>query len=424
MLKREQTRKRDRGWSRVIVHADMDAFYASVEQLDNPELRGQPVLVGPKSGRGVVLTASYEARPYKVGSAMPMVTARERCPEAIIVPPRFDRYRELSNRIMAVFRDFSPQVEALSLDEAFIDMSGAEPFFGRPESVGRKIKEAVTEATGGLTVTVGISDTKYVAKVASGYDKPDGLTIVEPAEAKVWLSPLPVSRLWGAGRKTQERLRLAGFETIGQVAAANPQELAQCFGKVGERFYRLANAQDLRAVVGGSNAKSISSERTLEVDIGPGKDLDFYLRRAADDVGRRLRREKYAAHGIRVKLKTSDFRILTRQQRLTEQTQSSETLYRMAKELSLQIAGEGPFRLVGVCAYDLASYDERMVETDQLDLELGRTKPGAAVLEKTLDAVNERFGANTVHRAADLMRRKDLGIEMHHEIAESRDRRN
>ena len=210
---------------RIIVHADMDAFYASIEQRDRPELRGKPLLVGPPSGRGVVLTASYEARPFNVGSAMPMLEARRRCPQAVIVPPRFEHYRAVSKTIMATLREFSGVVEALSLDEAFIDMSGAERFFGAAPEMGRKIKEAVKEATGGLTISVGISATKYVAKVASGYCKPDGLTVVPGESAQQWLAPLPVAKLWGAGRKTQARLHAAGYETIGQIAVASPAVL-------------------------------------------------------------------------------------------------------------------------------------------------------------------------------------------------------
>ena len=210
-------------WPCVVVHADMDAFYAAVEQLDNPSLRGKPVLVGPNSNRGVVLTASYEARPFGVGSAMPVAEARRRCPRAIFVAPRFDRYQELSQRIMDVFADFSPKVEALSLDEAFLDMSGAERLFGTPTEMGRKIKAAVLDATG-LHVSVGVSGSKYVAKVASAHDKPDGLTVVSPGAAKSWLAPLPVSKLWGAGNKTVPRLQALGLLTIGDVANARSEE--------------------------------------------------------------------------------------------------------------------------------------------------------------------------------------------------------
>ncbi len=199
-------------WPRVIAHADMDAFYASVEQLDDPTLRGRPLIVGPNSARGVVLTASYEARPFGVGSAMPMARARRLCPEALIVPPRFERYSQVSKIIMDLFGDFSPSVEALSLDEAFLDMTGSDKLFGAPEAIGRKLKAAIREATAGLTASVGISGTKYVAKVASGHRKPDGLTIVPPDEARAWLAPQPVKNLWGAGPKTAGRLEALGLE--------------------------------------------------------------------------------------------------------------------------------------------------------------------------------------------------------------------
>src|SRR6478736_3556443 len=208
-------------WPRIIAHADMDAFYAAVEQLDDPSLRGRPLIIGPNSNRGVVLTASYEARPYGVHSAMPMARARKLCPDALIVPPRFDRYTEISEQVMKVFGNFSPEVEALSLDEAFLNMSGSEHLFGNPASIGRKVKDAVKEATG-LTVSVGVSGTKYVAKVASDYGKPDGLVVVPPNDAEAWLAPLPVSRLWGAGPKTQQRLIALGFNAIGDIAAAEP----------------------------------------------------------------------------------------------------------------------------------------------------------------------------------------------------------
>src|SRR3990172_6329751 len=238
-------------WPRIVAHADMDAFYAAIEQLDDPALRGRPVLVGPPSDRGVVLTASYEARPYGVGSAMPMAKARRLCPNAVIIPPRFDHYQEVSRTIMRVFSDFSPEVEAISLDEAFLDMTGSEQLFGDPASMGRRIKDAVREATGGLTASVGVSATKYVAKVASGRRKPDGLTVVRPEEAKAWLAPLPVSWLWGVGPKTQARLHHLGLRTIGDVADADPKFLSAKLGRAGLHFHALAQAEDPRPVTGG-----------------------------------------------------------------------------------------------------------------------------------------------------------------------------
>ena len=241
-------------WPKIIVHADMDAFYAAVEQLDNPALRGKPILVGPKSTRGVVLTASYEARPFGVGSAMPVAEARRRCPEAIMVSPRFDRYQEISSQIMAVFADFSPRVEALSLDEAFMEMTGAEHFFGPPPSMGRKIKEAVYRATK-LNISVGVSTTKYVAKVASAHDKPNGLTIVPADQAIKWLAPLPIGRLWGVGKKTAAKLHALNIYTVGDIAAMDERTLIGHLGHAGGHFHKLAHAIDPRRVSRGTRRR-------------------------------------------------------------------------------------------------------------------------------------------------------------------------
>ena len=314
-----------RVWPRIIAHADMDAFYAAIEQLDDPSLRGRPLLVGPPSPRGVVLTASYEARPYGVGSAMPMAKARRLCPKAVIVPPRFDRYQEVSTTIMKVFSDFSPEVEALSLDEAFLDMTGSEQLFGHPESIGRRLKTAIREATG-LTASVGLSATKYVAKVASAYQKPDGLTVVPPEDAKAWLAPLSVSWLWGAGPKTQVRFHQLGMHTIADVAKADVQFLSASLGRAGLHFHTLAHAEDPRPVIGRRASKSIGSEHTLDEDVHERADIRFHLRRSADTIGRRLRKKNYVAFGVCVKLKTTDFQMVTRQQRLNEPTDVAERL--------------------------------------------------------------------------------------------------
>jgi len=394
---------------RVIVHADMDAFYASVEQLDNRELRGKPLLIGPLSGRGVVLTASYEARPYGVGSAMPMAQARQRCPQAVVVPPRFERYRAVSKTVMATFREFSGDVEPLSLDEAFIDMTGAERVFGDAESMARRIKDAVREATGGLTVSVGVSATKYVAKVASGFAKPDGLTVV-PAEAAVgWLAPLPVSRLWGAGAKTQTRLREAGFETIGHVARADPAKLQKLFGRMGEQFHRLANAIDEREVVSDRSAKSISWERTFEQDVSDSREIEFHVRKAAEQVAARLRREGHAASGVRVKLKSNQFRTLTRQQHLDVATQDGQVFVTHALRMLPELIAYAPFRLIGVGAYALEPHSAA-ANSVQLDLLEDASASRNAQLERALDALEARFGADAVRRGGDWSRTRDLGV--------------
>jgi DNA polymerase-4 len=388
-------------WLRTVAHADMDAFYAAVEQMDDPSLRGRPILVGSSSNRGVVLTASYEARPFGVGSAMPMARARKLCPDALIVPPRFGRYREISANVMRVFGDFSPHVEAISLDEAFLDMTGAEKIFGDPRTMAQKLKAAVLEATGGLTVSVGLSGTKYVAKVASGYKKPDGLTLVPPNEAKAWLAPLPVSYLWGVGAKTEPRLLRIGLKTIGDVARADPKWLARELGRAGSHFFSLANAEDPRRVEGHSSSKSIGSEVTLERDIHVGDEMRQHMRRSAEEIGRRLRRKHYVAFGVRVKLKTADFQILTRQHRLTRPTDVADEIYKIGAALLGEFGHRGPFRLVGMAAYELT----RETEKDQTDL-FAAGGERRRKLEVAVDTLAERFGTGAVRRAADLHRRQ------------------
>lgn len=384
-------------WPRIIVHADMDAFYAAIEQLDDPALRNRPVLVGPNSNRGVVLTASYEARPYRVGSAMPMARARVRCPDAVIVPPRFDRYRSVSAAIMQVFEDFSPDVEALSLDEAFLDMTGSTHLFGSIEQIGRSIKVAVREATGGLTASVGISSSKFVAKVASAHRKPDGLTIVPPLQVLEWLAPQPVSVLWGAGPKTQRRLHELGYETVGQVAGASRVALERTLGRAGTKFHALANGRDPRSVERRDGARSLSSERTLAHDLSDPERILRHLRKAADTVAARLRRAQLHARGVRVKLKRSDFRLLSRQRKLAAGTDSADDLYSTAAAIAEPILGRGPFRLIGVGAFDL-SRAQRQTQYDLLDGTDSRSRK----LDRVVDQARARFGDGAVKRAREL----------------------
>lgn len=381
-------------WSKIIVHADMDAFYAAVEQRDNPSLRGKPILVGPNSYRGVVLTASYEARPFGVGSAMPVVEARRRCPQAIMVPPRFERYQQVSEQVMNVFGDFSPSVEPLSLDEAFLDLSGAQAIFGPPEAIGRKLKQAVFDATG-LHISVGISATKYVAKVASGHNKPNGLTIVPPERAVDWLAPMPVNRLWGVGRKTAPRLAAMGFHTIGDIARTDSRQLQHRLGKLGIHCYQLANAIDPREVSRGRGAKSIGSERTLNEDISSRKEIQRYLRLAAERVSRRLRAKQYVARGVRVRLKTNQFQLLSRQCHLGRPEDTADGFYAAACRLLDEFDHQHPYRLVGIAAFDL-DWREHAQQADLFEDNSQRK------LETTVDRLTERFGKGVVVRARDL----------------------
>jgi DNA polymerase IV len=393
-------------WARIIAHADMDAFYAAIEQLDRAELRGKPILVAYPGRRSVVTTASYEARPFGVGSAMPLARARQLCPQAIVVAPRFDRYADVSAVIMRVFADFSPKVEPLSLDEAFLDMTGAEGLFGLPVEMGRRIKRAVQSATG-LTVSVGVADSKYVAKVASDHRKPDGLTVVAPAEVRAFLDPLPIRRLWGVGPRTAEVVERMGLRTIGDVARAPIARLASELGSLGPHLHALSIGEDPREVEPDREAQSIGHEETLEYDVR-GKDaVRPLLLRAADRVAERLRASDLVAAGVRVKLKTASFRLMTRQARLASPARSGKPLYAAAVRLLDAFPWDEPLRLVGLAAFDLES-DRAPMQRGLFD-RVGEKRQ--TDLDRALDSVRTRFGEGAVVRAseigADPKRRRD-----------------
>ena len=339
-------------WNRVIVHADMDAFFAAVEELDNPKLKNLPLAIGGKTSRGVVATANYIARRYGIHSAMPMATAKRLCSNLVIVPPRIERYRAISKIVLGVFRSFTPKLEPLSLDEAFLDMTDHGKRFDSPEKLGISIKRAVFEATSGLTVSVGISTTKAVAKIASDINKPDGLTVVYPNTVTQFLAPLPVSKLWGVGPKSLKRLTDAGFMTIGDVAKASDQELG-FLGSQGPAYRRLAQGIDYRHVGARGRPKSIGWERTLETDLPISDALMTYVKSAVIGVCSRMKDRKLKTRGIRIKLKTSDFRIITRQQHLAEATDDAETLMASAQDLLGLIDKREHYRLVGVTTFSL-----------------------------------------------------------------------
>lgn len=383
-------------WERVILHADMDAFFTSVEQLDDPSLQGKPVLVGGESRRGVVAAASYESRVFGCRSAMPMVEALRRCPEAIIRPPRFHRYSDVSAAIMAVFHDFSPLVEPLSLDEAFLDMTGAERLFGAPAEMGARLRAAVREATG-LTISVGASTCKFVAKVASDQDKPDGLTVVPPEAIRSFLDPLPVKRLWGVGEKTLPRVHALGLLTIGDVARAEPAVLRQ-LGELGAHLRRLALAEDPRPVIPERDAKSIGAEFTLERDVRGEEAIVPHLRRAAEKVARQLRKNGLLAAGLRVKLKTAGFRLWTRQAPLEPPTDADRELLQAGRALLANFDLDEPMRLVGMAGFELRDASDTPVQADLFSSEQhDRTRK----LDQTVDALKERFGDGALRRGSE-----------------------
>ncbi|MEE2785698.1 MAG: DNA polymerase IV [Myxococcota bacterium] len=337
---------------RVIVHADMDAFYAQIEQLDEPNLRNKAIAVGGLGERAVVATASYEARRFGIRSAMPMVIARRKCPDLIVVPPRFDRYKAVSKIIMDVFEDFSSPIEPLSLDEAFLDVTETFARFSGPNELGQTIKESVRGATGGLTVSVGIGNSKLIAKLASDMDKPDGLTIVPPECVQQFLDPLPVRRLWGVGPKTAERLEAAGFKTFSDLARANQAALAP-LGRQARLLNELARGIDHRPVKPRGRPKSIGWERTLEHDVTTLEEIKPILRHGAKALETRLRHRRMVALGLKLKAKTSRFQVMSRQRIAHGPIVSAEAIYKIMLELLTSLPSGTRYRLFGVSAFSL-----------------------------------------------------------------------
>ena len=339
-----------------ILHADFDAFYASVEQLDNPGLRGKPVAVGGSSeGRGVVAAASYEARQYGVRSAMPMRTALQQCPDLVRVDARFSRYAEVSRRVMEIFRNITPLVEPLSMDEAYMDITESVTPERSPEDIARALKERVKRELG-LTISVGAAASKSVAKIASDLDKPDGLMVVPPGAEAEFLAPLPVGSLPGVGPKTQELLKAEGVITIGDLAALSDDWLLSALGRNGGYMKRLALGLDEREVQTHRDTKSVSSETTLARDTGDPDALQELVRRLSRDVSRSLERRGLMGRTVKVKLRLSDFTTFTRQRTMREPVQASEQIAEAASGLvSVEIGPGRLFRLVGV---GVSGFDE------------------------------------------------------------------
>lgn len=354
---------------RHILHADFDAFYASVEQLDAPELRGKPVVVGGSpEGRGVVASASYEAREFGVRSAMPMRTALRLCPNAIRVGARFDRYREASRRVMGIFLDITPLVEPLSLDEAYLDVTDAVAKGQRPVAIAAALKRRV-RAELGLTISVGAATSKSVAKIASDMDKPDGLTAVAPGDERAFLAPLPVGELWGVGPKTAERLVAAGIRVIGDIAAQREDWLRERFGSRGEHMRRLALGLDDSPVVARRETKSVSAETTFAKDTADPEILEAAVNRLSASVAGSLTRKDLRGRTVKLKLRLSDFTTFTRQRTLNYAVQSPEDLARPAADLlRAELRPGRAFRLIGVGVSGFDAADAEAEPARQLKL--------------------------------------------------------
>jgi DNA polymerase IV len=388
---------------RVIAHADMDAFYASVEELDNPELRGKPVIVGGRSMRGVVTSASYEARRFGVRSAMPAVEAHRLCPQGIFLPGRMSRYAEISRAVRAVFDEFSPIVEPLSLDEAFLDLTGTRRLYDSPLAAGRALKNRVREATG-LVVSVGIAPIKMGAKILSDLSKPDGLLYVGPEYLNALLEPLPVERLWGVGRVTLERLHQAGIMTAGDLARADVARLHAMFGSAGPHLHELANGRDPRTVVGDYQRKSYGEESTFEHDLAlESLELARVLVAHSDAIGRRLRADGVRARTVTLKLKLARplgqgrYPMLTRSQSLEAPTDDGAQVAGVAQGLLKRVHERELVRLAGVQVHNLVRVETSAPQMGLFDEAFVRAARRDR-LNKALDKVAERFGDEAITR--------------------------
>jgi DNA polymerase-4 len=371
-----------------IAHMDCDAFYASVEKRDRPELRDKAVIVGGGK-RGVVTTCCYIARIKGVRSAMPMFKALKACPEAVVIKPDFSKYREESRRILAMAGELTPLIQNLSLDEAWMDLSGTERLHGTPPAVTLAKLQARIEAETGLTVSIGLAHNKFLAKVASDLDKPRGFSVIG-AEAQAFLAPKPVGILPGVGPAMVASLDKAGFRTVGDLARAEPKALAERFGSHGLRLSALAHGRDHRSVNPHEERKGISAETTFNEDLSALSDLEDVLAELSEKVARHARADGLAGRVVTLKLRTTDFRILTRRRTIPVPTQTAKTLFAVGRELLAREATGRPYRLIGIGMAELV--EAAAVEDDFFAGDERRALAG----EKTLDALRARFGADAV----------------------------
>jgi DNA polymerase IV len=372
----------------------MDAFYASIEQRDRPELRGQPVIVGahPQGGRGrgVVATASYEARRFGVGSAMPISQAYRLCPKGVYLPVDMGKYLAVSREVMAILRRFTDVVEPVSIDEAFLDVTGSRRAFGSGEEIARRLKEAVRRETR-LTASVGVAGSKLVAKVASDIRKPDGLCVVEPGQEAAFLAPLPIRRLWGVGPKMEEQLAKVGVQTIGNLAALDPERLERKLGTHGRDLMLLAKGVDERPVLAESEgAKSIGQEHTFDTDTADLERLRRTLLTLADGVAGRLRHQGLRGRTITLKYRDADFHTTTHAETLAAPIDSSNDVYRVAAKLFGDVHGSKKVRLLGISASGFGSSSGQ----------LGLFAEGPTAADQLRDKLKERFGDGALTRAS------------------------
>ena len=383
---------------RCILHVDMDAFYASVEQRDNPDLRGKPLVVGGGDNRGVVAAASYESRVFGVRSAMPMAEARRRCPDLLRVAPRMSHYKAVSEQIFDVFREFSPLVEGLSLDEAFLDVTASLKLFGSSRDIAMTIKRRIKEETN-LTASVGVAENKLVAKIASDMDKPDGLVEISASNCQEKLDPLPVSVIPGIGKETLARLHKVDIRNVRDLRLADSRDIEPIFGRFTNKTCQRAAGIDDRAVVSSRGEKSISAEETYDTDLVDRRTMEHELLRLTERTSRRLRKAGLQAGTVQVKIRQSDFRTFTRQTTLRPPGHGTDQMYVVACNLLGRWLDEHPgmrIRLLGVGGASLVSAEQGDLFAD--------TATASAPTDKTVDEIRERFGNASVGRASTLGR--------------------
>ncbi len=390
--------------SRRILHLDMDAFFAAVEQLDFPQYRGKPVIVGadPKggAGRGVVATASYEARKYGVHSALPISLAYQRCPHAVYLRGRYERYSEISRQLIATLNEFTPVIEKISIDEAFLDITKSLALFGSAEKIGYQIKKRIYDDLG-LVASIGIAPNKFLAKVASDLEKPDGFVVVKEGEEKEFLKSLPISRLWGVGQKTEAALKQMDIETIGQIAHMPEQDLSRRFGKWGSALWRLANGIDTRSVKPWETQKSISQETTFDEDTGDEEAIHKTLLGLAESLSRLMRKSKLKGRTVTLKIRLEDFSTFTRSKTLSDFVDSTQILKGVAIGLYKKFNKKNmKVRLLGIGVSQLNS-----VSGEQLGL-FEQEAPLDAKMTKLLDSLQDKYGEGAVKRASLLDKTK------------------
>lgn len=376
--------------TRRIMHVDMDAFYAAVEQADNPEIKGCPVIVGG-GVRGVVSAASYEARKHGVRSAMPMFQARKLCPGGIFLPVRMRRYKEISRRIMGILREFSPLVEQISIDEAYLDITGTEALLGSATVVGGKVKRTIFDETS-LTCSVGIAPNRFLAKIASEKNKPNGLTVIEEDQVEEFLSGLPIERIPGIGAKTAGVFRELGASVVGDILRFPPAFLVKRFGQYGLKIYEKAQGIDPSPVVPSAEPKSVSAEDTFPQDTDDMDELLRWLMIQAEGVGRDLRKKGYRGRTVTVKVKFSDFRSLTRSRTLDEPTNCTETIFSVAAELLLELRVSKKLRLIGVGLSNLTGLERQAMLFENV-----RSCRDES-LDRAMDEIHAKFGETALKR--------------------------